>query len=94
MSAGRLGMAIVSDAKKLKGIITDGDLRRAIEKYKEKLFALEAKNIMTARARTISKNAKVIEAEDLCNKHKITSLIVMENQQVIGVFQIYNVAKV
>lgn len=94
MSAGRLGMAIVSDNGKLKGIITDGDLRRAIEKYKEKLFALQAKNIMTSGARTISKNAKVIEAEELCNKHKITSLIVMEKQRVIGVFQIYNVAKV
>ena len=94
MSAGRLGMAIVSDNKKLKGIITDGDLRRAIEKYHEKLFGLQAKNIMTQHAKTISKNAKVVEAEDLCNKHKITSLIVMEKQRMIGVFQIYNIAKV
>lgn len=94
MGAGRLGMAIVSHNKKLKGIITDGDLRRAIEKYHEKLFSLQANNIMTTRVKTIGKGAKVIEAEELCNKNKITSLIVMEKQQIAGVFQIYNIAKV
>lgn len=94
MSTGRLGMAIVSDNRKLQGIITDGDLRRAIEKYHEKLFSLKASNIMTKNAKTIGKDAKVIEAEELCNKHKITSLIVMEKQRMIGVFQIYNIAKV
>ena len=94
MSTGRLGMAIVSDSKKLKGIITDGDLRRAIEKYKARLFSLQARNIMTQKVKTIGKDAKVIEAEDLCNKYKITSLIVMEKQRMIGVFQIYTIAKV
>jgi arabinose-5-phosphate isomerase len=94
MSAGRLGMGIVCDNKKLKGIITDGDLRRAIEKYQAKLFSLQAKHIMTTKVKTIGKDAKVIEAEDLCNKYKITSLIVMEKQRMIGVFQIYNLAKV
>jgi predicted transcriptional regulator len=48
---------------------------------------------MTTKVKTIGKNAKVIEAEDLCNKHKITSLVVMEKQRMIGVFQIYNAAK-
>jgi arabinose-5-phosphate isomerase len=94
MSSGRLGLAIVCEKNKLKGIISDGDLRRAIEKYKEKLFDLHAKNIMTLQPRTISKNAKVIEAENLCNKHKITSLMVTDKQKLIGVFQIYNIAKV
>ena len=95
MSEGRLGMAIVCENKKLKGIITDGDLRRAIEKYHEKLFKLQAKNIMTQNPRTISKDAKAIEAEELCNKYKITSLVVTDkNQSVTGVFQIYNLSKV
>jgi arabinose-5-phosphate isomerase len=94
MSAGRLGMAIVSDHKKLGGIITDGDLRRAIEKYRETLFSLQAKHIMTPNAKTIGKEAKVIEAEELCNKYKITSLVVTEKKRIIGVFQIYHLAKV
>ena len=94
MSSGRLGLAIVCEKNKLKGVISDGDLRRSIEKYKEKLFSLYAKNIMTLQPRTISKNAKVIEAENLCNKHKITSLMVTDKQKLIGVFQIYNIVKV
>ncbi len=94
MGAGRLGMAIVSDEKKLNGIITDGDLRRAIEKNKEKIFSLQAKDIMTRKAKTIGKDAKLIEAEVLCNKYKITSLVVTEKSKIIGVFQIYNLAKV
>jgi arabinose-5-phosphate isomerase len=94
MSTGRLGMAIVSEKGKLKGIITDGDLRRSIEKHHEKLFKLQAQNIKTLNPRTIGKDAKVIEAEDICNKYKITSLVVTEKSKVIGVFQIYNIAKV
>ena len=94
MSSGRLLLAIVCEKVKLKGIITDGDLRRAIEKYKEKVFALEAKNIMILNPKTISKNARVIEAEELCNKYKITSLMVTDKQKVAGVFQIYNIVKV
>lgn len=94
MGTGRLGMAIVSDNKKLKGIITDGDLRRAIAKYREKIFSLQASSIMTKSIKTIGKDSKVIEAEELCNKYKITSLIVTKNQRLLGVFQIYNLAKV
>jgi arabinose-5-phosphate isomerase len=94
MGTGRLGMAIVVDQKKLKGIITDGDLRRAIEKYHERLFSLLAKDIMTDHPKTINKEAKAIEAEEACNKYKITSLIVLEKQYVKGVFQIYTLSTV
>ena len=94
MSAGRLGMAIVCENKKLKGIITDGDLRRAIEKHKEKIFSMQAKDIMTHKPRTIGKNSKVIEAEEICNRYKITSLVVTEKRNIVGVFQIYTITKV
>ena len=52
MGTGRRGMAIVLDNKKIKGIITDGDLRRAIEKYHEKIFSLKAQDSMTKNAKT------------------------------------------
>jgi arabinose-5-phosphate isomerase len=94
MSSGRLGLAIVCEKDKLKGIITDGDLRRAIEKYREKIFSIEVKEIMTLKPKTIHPSAKVIEAENLCNQHKITSLMVTEKQKVVGVFQIYNTVKI
>jgi len=91
MSAGRLGMAIVLKSDKISGIITDGDLRRAMDKNGEKLFSMKAIGIMTKKPRTISKEVKMAEAEELMTKHKITSLLVEEKGKLIGVAQIYSV---
>jgi arabinose-5-phosphate isomerase len=91
MSAGRLGMAIVLKSDKISGIITDGDLRRAMDKHGEKLFSMKAVGIMTKKPRTISKEVKMAEAEELMTKHKITSLLVEEKGKLIGVAQIYSV---
>jgi arabinose-5-phosphate isomerase len=91
MSKGRLGMAIVTKGTTLSGIITDGDLRRAMDKHAERLFTLKASDIMTPSPKTINKHMKMAEAEELMTKHKITSLIVAEKNKVIGVAQIYQV---
>jgi arabinose-5-phosphate isomerase len=91
MSAGRLGMAIVLKSGKISGIITDGDLRRAMDKHGETLFSMKAVGIMTKKPRTISKEVKMAEAEELMTKHKITSLLVEEKGKLIGVAQIYSV---
>jgi arabinose-5-phosphate isomerase len=94
MSSGRLGMAVVADKKKIMGIITDGDLRRAMDKHTAKLFSLAAKDIMTAKPRTIVKEMMMAEAEELMNKHKITSLLVANKTgQLEGIVQIYSLAK-
>lgn len=94
MSSGRLGLAVVADKKKIMGIITDGDLRRAMDKYTAKLFALAAKDIMTSKPRTIAKQMMMAEAEELMNQHKITSLLVANKVgQLEGIVQIYSLAK-
>ncbi len=92
MSAGRLGLAIVEDKNNIKGVVTDGDLRRAMDKFAEKLFSLKAKDIMTPNPKTISKTMKMAEAEELMTKHKITSLLVAEKGKLAGVAQIYSVS--
>jgi arabinose-5-phosphate isomerase len=91
MSKGRLGMAIVTNKNSLCGIVTDGDLRRAMDKFGERLFKLSASDIMTSNPKTINKQMKMAEAEELMTQHKITSLIVVEKNKVIGVAQIYQV---
>jgi arabinose-5-phosphate isomerase len=94
MSSGRLGLAVVADKKKILGIITDGDLRRAMDKHTAKLFSLAAKDIMTAKPRTIVKQMMMAEAEELMNQHKITSLLVANKAgQLEGIVQIYSLAK-
>jgi arabinose-5-phosphate isomerase len=94
MSSGRLGLAVVTDKKKITGIITDGDLRRAMDKYTAKLFTLAAKDIMTPGPRTINKQMMMAEAEELMNQHKITSLLVAGKTGALeGIVQIYSLAK-
>ena len=91
MSSGRLGLAVVVAQNKVAGIITDGDLRRAMDKHTAKLFALTAKHIMTAKPRTINKKMMMAEAEELMNAHKITSLLVADNKgKLEGIVQIYS----
>jgi arabinose-5-phosphate isomerase len=91
MSSGRLGLAVVVAQNKVSGIITDGDLRRAMDKHTAKLFALTAKHIMTAKPRTINKKMMMAEAEELMNAHKITSLLVADNKgKLEGIVQIYS----
>lgn len=83
-----LGLVIViSNQKKLLGIITDGDIRRSLEKYNEKSFFLTAKQIMTKKPKTISINKKLIDAEKKMNQFNINSLVVMDKNKISGILQ-------
>jgi arabinose-5-phosphate isomerase len=92
MSSGRLGLAVVLEKNRIAGIITDGDLRRAMDKHAEQLFQLRASDIMTRNPKTINKEMKMAEAEELMTKHKITSLLVAEKGKLVGIAQIYSVS--
>jgi len=91
MTKGRLGLAIVHQDKSVKGIITDGDLRRSMEKHKEKFFSLKASDIMTKNPKTVVKEMKMAEAEELMNEYKITSLLVTKKGKIEGVVQLYSI---
>lgn len=91
MTKGRLGLAVVQVDKTVKGIITDGDLRRAMDKHKEKLFSKKASDIMTAKPRAIAKNMKLAEAEEMMSKLKIASLLVIEKNKLAGIVQLYSI---
>jgi arabinose-5-phosphate isomerase len=91
MNRGRLGLAVVTDKDKIKGIITDGDLRRAMDKYGELLFKKNAAELMTPNPKTIAKEIKMAEAETIMTQHKITSLLVAEKGKLVGIAQIYSV---
>lgn len=93
MTSSRLGLAIIAENNfTLKGIITDGDLRRAFEKYSfDGLKNIKARDIMTTNPKTVSPDAKLYEAEEIMNSHKITSLGVVENGLICGIIQIYDI---
>ena len=70
--------AIVNEAQQIMGIFTDGDLRRLIEKGLD-LRSLLAKDVMHANPRTVKQNALAVEAAELMEQFKITSVLVVND---------------
>ncbi|PMP68968.1 KpsF/GutQ family sugar-phosphate isomerase [Desulfurella multipotens] len=94
ISSKRLGVAFVVDNSfTLFGVITDGDLRRILEKYKSEVFSLKAKDMMTKNPKTIEKKALAIKAANMMQNYSITSLAVCENNKIIGVIHIHDIMK-
>ncbi|MCI4667371.1 MAG: KpsF/GutQ family sugar-phosphate isomerase [Bacteroidia bacterium] len=92
ISKGRLGLAVVmNEEEKISGLITDGDIRRAMENYRESFFITEAEQIMTANPKIVRPERSLIEAEKLMVSHKINSLLVAEKGKLLGVIQIYQI---
>lgn len=90
MTQGRLGLAIIIDQQQLSGIITDGDLRRAIDKD-ESPTKLKAREFMTDSPKTINQNEMLSKAEELMQIYRINSMVVIDDvDSVVGVLQIYN----
>lgn len=80
MSKGRLGaVAIVDDEEHLLGIITDGDLRRMMEKY-EDVDGLTAKDIMSKSPKTISEEELAYNAYRMMEQNSITQLVVVDRE--------------
>ena len=81
MSEKKLGMTCVADKNnKLRGIITDGDLRRLIQRHGQKLFNKKAEACMTPNPTTINKNELATKALNIMEKHKITSLVIINDK--------------
>jgi arabinose-5-phosphate isomerase len=77
MTAKKKGMTCVLDQENtLLGIITDGDLRRMLRKYKESLFQKKARECMTSDPVTIDREGLATEALNLMEENKITSLVI------------------
>ena len=92
MSAKKLGMTTVLAADgKLAGIITDGDLRRLMEKQGGATLSLTAGDAMTRNPQTIGPHVLASEALNAMEKKKITSIVVVdESQKVVGVVHLHD----
>jgi len=88
----RLGMTMVYDAQNQAiGIITDGDIRRAIQKFDE-LKNLKASDFMTLGFKRINQDELLTEALELMDLNKITTLTVIDDaKQVVGILSIHNI---
>jgi arabinose-5-phosphate isomerase len=92
MSAKGLGMTTVVEADgRLAGILTDGDLRRLMEKHRGAALEMSAGESMTRGAQTIGAGVLASEALNLMEKKKITSIVVVDNDaKVLGVVHLHD----
>ncbi len=94
MTIKRLGMTCVIDKdNKLSGIITDGDLRRLLEKHQD-LLDKKVKDVMSQSPKTISQKAIAEKAVEIMELYSITSLICIdEKEKPIGVIHLHDLLK-
>ncbi|MDE6139850.1 MAG: KpsF/GutQ family sugar-phosphate isomerase [Alistipes sp.] len=91
ISRGGLGLIVICDGDKVVGVVTDGDIRRAMESRQADFFNIRAMDIATRSPKTIASDAKLIEAEKKMTQHKVNSLLVVDADRLVGVIQIYDI---
>jgi arabinose-5-phosphate isomerase len=93
MTSNRLGAtSVINEQNELLGIITDGDLRRMLEKS-EKTTGLLAKDIMTKSPKTIGADALAVEALDLLRSHDISQLVVTDGKKFAGFIHLHDLIR-
>lgn len=92
MTKKRLGVtAVIDEDNNLLGIITDGDLRRMLEK--NGLDFIQAKDIMTKNPKTIAPQEMAVNALDLMRQNEIVHLAVVENKKYVGIIHLHDLVK-
>ncbi len=82
ISSKKLGITSVLDGQgRVSGIITDGDLRRWLEKGESDIFKVKAKEVMTRNPRTIEWDALAAKALSIMEQHSITSLVIVDSER-------------
>lgn len=79
ISKTKQGIAVAIEDGKIAGVVTDGDVRRAMRDHQEEFFSLTVRDIMSTNPKTINNMAKLSEAGDMMRKHNIHSLIVVND---------------
>lgn len=93
ISSKRLGATVVLDnSDKVLGIITDGDIRRMLQKY-ESFESLFAKDIMSENPKTVSRDELAINAFHMMEKNNITQLVVMNKDKYIGMVHLHDILR-
>jgi len=91
MTEKSLGITLVGSHSNIEGIITDGDIRRAMLKYKDKVTTVSARDIMVSSPRMISQDKLAIDALDMMEKHLITTLVVVDDaSRFVGVLHLHD----
>lgn len=91
VSNGKLGLGVSIENDKVIGLITDGDIRRAMEKWQAKFFDHTVEDIMTRTPKTVLPNTKIAEIQSIMHQYKIHTVLVCDKEQrLLGVVDHYS----
>ena len=80
VSEGRLGLCVIVEDERVVGIITDGDVRRAMQHLKERFFEVTVKEVMTHNPKCVNPNIKISEIQHILQDNKIHAVLVVDDQ--------------
>ena len=91
VSKGKLGLGVsLDDNHKVMGLITDGDIRRAMEKWQAEFFNHSVSDIMTREPKMVSEKTKLSEIQRIMHQHKIHSVLVTDKEKrLLGIVDSY-----
>ena len=81
ISRTKMGIAVVIESEEIIGVVTDGDIRRAMQRDQERFFLLTVKDIMNTNPKLIDEDAKLSQAEEIMRQYNIKSLIVVNKEK-------------
>ena len=87
-----MGAAVVMDGEKICGIITDGDIRRALKKNK-KIYSFKASDLMSKKPKIIDENQLAFSALSIMKENNITQLVVVRKGKYNGVIHLHDILK-
>ena len=90
VSKGKLGLGVAIEDGRVAGLITDGDIRRAMEKWQAKFFDRTVGDIMTRKPKTVGPLSKIAEIQKVMNKNKIHNVLVVDaDNRLLGIVDRY-----
>jgi len=90
VSKGKLGLGVSLEDDKVAGLITDGDIRRAMEKWQAKFFDHTVDEIMTRTPKLVLPNTKITEIQRIMQQHRIHTVLVTDKERhLLGVVDHY-----
>ncbi len=90
VSKGKLGLGVAISDGQIAGLITDGDIRRAMEKWQAEFFNHTVADIMTKQPKRVALTTKISDIQKIMNKHKIHSVLVTDSDnRLLGIVDSY-----
>ena len=90
VSKGKLGLGVAIEKGHIAGLITDGDIRRAMERWQKEFFSHTVGDIMTRQPKMVTPQTKIAEIQKLMNKNKIHNVLVADSDNhLLGIVDRY-----